>query len=278
MSSIFDILTQQTLFNNQYGFNLSVGLIPHPNKKNKGGEDAFFLFHNNHCSAIGVADGVGGWTEQGVDPGIYSRLLLGHVYDYINYWNGYDPSMVLKKSLAYAKNNTKVLGSSTATVLLLNNGYLHTANIGDSGFLIIRNGGIIFKSISQQHSFNFPYQIQYNGGDTIEEAIEDKIPIKFGDIIILGTDGLFDNIYPEQILDIINKNNNLNKVSVELVSLAFKLSKNNNWISPFALEAKKNKINNMRGGKMDDITLVVAQIIDKHQEINNKKIYKPVIF
>ena len=278
MNGIFDILNKQMLLSNEYGFNLSVGLIPHPDKKHKGGEDAFFLYNNSYCSAIGVADGVGGWMEQGVDSGIYSKQLLGHVYDYINYWNGYNPDVVLKKSLTYAKNNTKVLGSSTASVLLLSNGYLYTANIGDSGFLIIRAGGIIFKSISQQHTFNYPYQIQYDGGDNIDEAIEDKIPIMFGDIIILGTDGLFDNIYPEQILEIVNKNNNLNNLAVQLVSKAFDLSKNNNWISPFALEGKRNNINNMRGGKMDDITLVIAQIVDKNKEINNRKIYRPIVF
>lgn len=36
---------------------------------------------------------------------------------------------------------------------------LHSANLGDSGFMVIRGGKLIFESPSQQHSFNFPYQI-----------------------------------------------------------------------------------------------------------------------
>lgn len=53
---------------------LSAGaaMIPHPAKQEKGGEDAYFIAE--HC--LGVADGVGGWAEIGVDPGLYSRQLM----------------------------------------------------------------------------------------------------------------------------------------------------------------------------------------------------------
>jgi len=40
---------------------------------------------------------------------------------------------------------------------------VYTANVGDSGYLIIRyeNGNLqeYFKSEEQQHSFNFPFQV-----------------------------------------------------------------------------------------------------------------------
>jgi len=38
----------------------------------KGGEDAFFV-SDTLWGAIGVADGVGGWNEDGVDPALFSR-------------------------------------------------------------------------------------------------------------------------------------------------------------------------------------------------------------
>ena len=47
---------------------------PHPDKKGKGGEDAFFA--DPAIGAFGVADGVGGSARQGVDPGIFSRMML----------------------------------------------------------------------------------------------------------------------------------------------------------------------------------------------------------
>jgi hypothetical protein len=50
--------------------------LPHPDKVAKGGEDAWFV----RISASGggemyVADGVGGFNDQGVDPGLYARVL-----------------------------------------------------------------------------------------------------------------------------------------------------------------------------------------------------------
>ena len=46
---------------------------PHPDKKAKGGEDAFFA--DPAIGAFGVADGVGGSARHGVDPGNATRLL-----------------------------------------------------------------------------------------------------------------------------------------------------------------------------------------------------------
>lgn len=53
-------------------------MIPHPDKKLKGGEDACFVSKwypilNN--SVLAVADGVGGWNDHGIDPAKYSRKL-----------------------------------------------------------------------------------------------------------------------------------------------------------------------------------------------------------
>lgn len=46
-------------------------MIPHPDKAYKGGEDAFFF----NETLLAVADGVGGWSSMGVDPGLYSKQL-----------------------------------------------------------------------------------------------------------------------------------------------------------------------------------------------------------
>jgi protein phosphatase PTC7 len=44
-------------------------MVPHPSKRDKGGEDAFVAAHD----LMVVADGVGGWARQGVDPGLFSK-------------------------------------------------------------------------------------------------------------------------------------------------------------------------------------------------------------
>ena len=35
---------------------------------------------------------------------------------------------------------------------------LHAANLGDSGFMVLRGKRVVFRSRTQQHQFNFPYQ------------------------------------------------------------------------------------------------------------------------
>ena len=46
-------------------------VIPHDDKVAKGGEDANTVSDR----LISVADGVGGWADQGVDPGLFSKQL-----------------------------------------------------------------------------------------------------------------------------------------------------------------------------------------------------------
>mmetsp|Transcript_48048 Transcript_48048/g.75027 ORF Transcript_48048/g.75027 Transcript_48048/m.75027 type:complete len:217 (-) Transcript_48048:685-1335(-) len=56
-------------------------MIPHPDKPR--GEDAYFTLpgpeaKGSEVQAAGVADGVGGWSDIGVDAGEYSRALMKH--------------------------------------------------------------------------------------------------------------------------------------------------------------------------------------------------------
>ncbi|RYR15307.1 hypothetical protein Ahy_B04g072043 isoform D [Arachis hypogaea] len=75
--------------------------------------------------AIGVADGVGGWADSGVNVGFYSRELMSHSVDAIQEEpkGSIDPARVLEK----AHSITKAMGSSTACIIALTdqlNGYV----------------------------------------------------------------------------------------------------------------------------------------------------------
>ncbi|XLR20420.1 hypothetical protein S83_048332, partial [Arachis hypogaea] len=80
-----------------------------------GGEDAHFICSQEH--AIGVADGVGGWADSGVNVGFYSRELMSHSVDAIQEEpkGSIDPARVLEK----AHSITKAMGSSTACIIAL---------------------------------------------------------------------------------------------------------------------------------------------------------------
>ena len=64
--------------------------IPSPNKPGQTGEDAFFVGADN--KSIGVADGVGGWADIGVDSGKYSRdfmAMCDEAYERMSSQEGY---------------------------------------------------------------------------------------------------------------------------------------------------------------------------------------------
>lgn len=64
----------------KYKFLHGAHMIPHPEKAYKGGEDAMFASEN----VLVVADGVGGWADQGVDPGLYSKKLCEIIGQKVN--------------------------------------------------------------------------------------------------------------------------------------------------------------------------------------------------
>lgn len=55
---------------------------------------------------------------------------------------------------------------------MLDGSTLRAVNLGDSGFYVLRNNQIIFRSPPQQHQFNFPFQLggPDSAGDPPEAA------------------------------------------------------------------------------------------------------------
>lgn len=51
---------------------------------------------------------------------------------------------------------------------------LHSANLGDSGFLVIRRGSVVHQSSEMQHYFNTPYQLAIPPPGQAGTVIEDR--------------------------------------------------------------------------------------------------------
>ncbi|CAF0804478.1 unnamed protein product [Brachionus calyciflorus] len=90
---------------------------------------------------------------------------------------------------------------------------LSTCNIGDSGYMIIRNKTVIYKSSTQTHRLNAPFQLGCTPPELLDHDLyrdkpEDSLcqthEIKSGDFILLSSDGLFDNLYEDEIALIID--------------------------------------------------------------------------
>lgn len=219
----------------------------------------------------------------------------------------------------------KVIGSCTACIGVFDNvrHQLHFSNLGDSGIIVLRHidsdvaGAlkrdrftprlertsdmrVAFVSQQQLKSFNHPYQIGWTGEELAEgesssfsmpsESCTSSIHLRRGDIVIMATDGLFDNVELDDICAIgleweekagfirdgdmqarVNRwrsGNSLTGVSAEtiddlaqtLTETARMNSLDSSKDSPFAILAKENDIF-WSGGMPDDCTVVAMHIV-----------------
>ena len=94
-------------------FNAGVWLQPHYEKAHKGGEDAASMSSNVLC----VADGVGGWISQGIDPAIYSKNLCKYIDAIVQKSDDYieDPKQILIEAVAENRH----IGSCTCVIAAL---------------------------------------------------------------------------------------------------------------------------------------------------------------
>ncbi|XP_049368727.1 probable protein phosphatase 2C 80 [Solanum verrucosum] len=237
--------------------------IPKLNAEKPLGEDASFICLNKQV--IGVADGVGGWAKKGIDSGVYSRELMKNAELAIQKQSSIT-TIDLMKVLNEAFSNTKAKGSSTACILSLSDDTLHAVNVGDSGFVVIREGIIVYKSKVQQSRFNCPFQLG-NGSTSDDPSVAEKIsvPVIAGDVIVLGTDGLFDNVHDFELEAIVNsgveswESDVPETLAWRIAQYALDNAKNTEVYTPFTRECFKDGVVR-NGGKYDDITVIVANI------------------
>jgi len=180
-----------------------------------------------------------------------------------------DPARVLKK----AHLSTKAKGSSTACIIALTDQGLHAINLGDSGFIVVRNGSTIFRSPVQQHDFNFPFQLESgNGGDLPSSGQVFTIPVAPGDVVIAGTDGLFDNLYNNEVnalvVDAARAGFGPQVTAQKIAALALQRAKDKKRQTPFSTAAQDSGLRHY-GGKLDDITVVVSYITSTSKDLSS---------
>lgn len=262
------------------------------------GEDSYFLSDNENELVLGVADGVGSWRNSGINPALFSQTLMSHASELATTPTaGNDPKTLLYESFMkliedFKSGKKKPFGSSTACIVMINKmtRKLRFGNLGDSGFMILSpnkegNYRIKFKSESQQHFFNCPYQITLAPDEGLvrdqtnliatnddDNLLKKKFILKDRDLVLVMTDGIIDNIYDKELEELITNSiathsiSNPKSIVQDLAFKAYELSLDKERTSPFTIEAKKHKCD-FPGGKQDDIT-VVAVFVEK---IKNKK-------
>ncbi|KAI8948939.1 phosphatase 2C-like domain-containing protein [Xylaria longipes] len=217
-------------------------------------------------------------------------------------------------------------GGSTASVAIASeNGKLEVANLGDSGFVHLRLNAVHAYSEPQTHAFNTPYQLSivpasmlaraaaFGGAqlcDYPKDADVTQHTLKHGDIVVLASDGVWDNLFNQDILRIVSRLmttigawktsdggirvvDDLRRftqpedpstqrlvtvtvqsaLAIEIAAAAKSASMNRRLDGPFAKEVQKHyPQENWHGGKIDDICVVVLVVSDnsKSPEVQGK--------
>jgi len=171
-------------------------------------------------------------------------------------------------------------GSSTACLITMNasSGVLRSANLGDSGFLIIRSSTILHKQQPQTHFFNCPKQLtklpvnsrrRFSRAcvDSPSEAETFRTRLRDGDIVVAYTDGLSDNVFSAEIVTICaliarhggSEDQQVQTIADRLVDYSRQCMASKTRLSPFEKEAARQGMF-FRGGKLDDVTVIVALV------------------
>lgn len=192
------------------------------------GQDAFFTSRVGDSShvAFGVADGVGGWSDSGIDSAHFSHGLCRYMAKSAREAGEPAETFTVRELLqkgydGVVADRTIPGGGSTACVAVAgNNGNLEVANLGDSGFVQLRLNAVHYYSNPQTHAFNTPYQLSIIppkilarsralGGEPLSDYPRDASvtshQLRHGDVLIFATDGVWDNLSAHDLLKLISR-------------------------------------------------------------------------
>ncbi|GMI41628.1 hypothetical protein TrCOL_g11904 [Triparma columacea] len=239
-------------------------VLPHPEKRSWGGEDAIF----SRGGVFGVFDGVSG-AEKQEGMALYSKTLAAEMEKEVA--RRRDSSFTLRQlsdilTVATEVADDMATGASTALAGSVgSDNRLRVVSLGDCVTLVIRNGRPYTRSKDILHYFDCPFQLGDVSPDRPKDATTLTVQLVEGDVVVSGSDGIFDNISDADIASLVastpNKSpSNLAKVITDQSRL---LSLSESAKTPYAIEAKKNKIKEYSdgvGGKVDDVCCVVLKV------------------
>ncbi|KAL1841259.1 hypothetical protein VTJ49DRAFT_7261 [Mycothermus thermophilus] len=200
----------------------------------ESGQDAFFVSRLGTVPgevALGVADGVGGWMDSGVDPADFSHAFCDYMAAAAaaaptTSTDGAGKPLSARQLMqmgyeAVCHDPSIKAGGSTAIVgLLTADGKLEVANLGDSGYILLRLGGVHACSEPQTHAFNTPFQLSvvppavlrraaaFGGSQLMDQPRDAEISrhrLRHGDVLVFASDGLWDNLFNQDVLRIVGR-------------------------------------------------------------------------
>ncbi|KAJ5624491.1 hypothetical protein N7510_000800 [Penicillium lagena] len=163
---------------------------------------------------------------------------------------------------------------------------LYVTNLGDCKILVIRPSEekVLFRTAEQWHWFDCPMQLGTNSIDTPrKDAVLSTVPLQEDDLVLALSDGVMDNLWEHEVLSIILESaakweqaredkdkkgaeglqpsvlsdTRLVFVARELLNAALEVAQDPFAESPYMEKAVEEGLA-IEGGKMDDISVVVA--------------------
>jgi len=265
-------------------------------------EDAYFVDEHS----LGVADGVGcmvQFASYGINAAAYASELMSCGLDALRKGGPAAVGDVEERAavaVASAENEVQVYGASTIIILVLDGAAVGVANLGDSGFLLLRKTmhgfSVVKRSEEQQHSWNCPYQLT-----RLPPALVSKFPkvsldkasdcetysfdVEEGDLLLVFSDGLHDNLHEKEILHIVDcalppAFGNLvgladHSTPPDVIARSLAKAAQERSLDPVAkvpfVDYSRRHGYQCLGGKQDDITVLAAWVMpdqpDGHKRI-----------
>ncbi|KAJ5155303.1 hypothetical protein N7492_008106 [Penicillium capsulatum] len=159
---------------------------------------------------------------------------------------------------------------------------LYVANLGDCKVIVIRPSEerILFRTAEQWHWFDCPMQLGTNSVDTPhKDAVLSRVTLREDDVVLAVSDGVMDNLWEHEVLKIVLdslhkwdqgdvqtshlapppdlSNDRMVYVARELLNAALAIAQDPFAESPYMEKAVDEGLA-IEGGKMDDISIVVA--------------------
>jgi len=193
----------------------------HPAKTNTGIVNADAI--EEGFTHLGICDGVSGVHHLGIPPDELPWELLRSCRARLQLPSGHPEAEAedgwITGLIQDAYDNTQAYGATTLLLAVLRGSDLITANIGDCSLIVLRPQSLqplqlrlVFKTEPGRYDARRPVQVQRlhgfsdeNARDVIKRASVSRVPVRHGDIVVLGSDGLFDNLRDEEIKRVLER-------------------------------------------------------------------------
>ena len=265
-----EIVPSSTPLSLEFGTNI----LPHPEKRSWGGEDALFV----SGSIFGVFDGVSGAEKLEGLP-LYSKMFAEEMSSIAS---SFPPSSQTTAAILDMMNRAAEIadqdatGASTAVVASIgSDNKLRALSLGDSKCVVIRSGIIPHRTKDIMHFFDCPYQLGDESPDRPKDSTKLSCDLLPGDVVLMASDGVFDNVFDDELIGMVEEGSGgggggnifsggggiARKIAKNICEKSRKNSLDRKLVTPFSEAAKKNKVEGFEdglGGKVDDISCCVV--------------------